>query len=79
MRRVCFLQDMYPHIQSFHEPLRATFLNGQSHYRKNSSFFFSKKNQFLSFSFSKKKQREKERKERKQAICLLVLNPKGLA
>lgn len=62
MRRVCFLQDMYPHIQSFHEPLRATFLSGQSHYRKNSSFF-SKKNQFLSFFFLKKqREREKEKK-----------------
>lgn len=65
MRRVCFLQDMYPHIQSFHEPLRATFLNGQSHYRKNSSFFFfSKKNQFLSFSFSKKTEREREKEKK---------------
>lgn len=42
---------------------------------ERTGFFFSQENQFLSF-FSKKKN---ERERRKQAICLLVLNPKGLA
>ena len=51
------------------------FLNGQSHYRKNSSFFFfPQENQFLSFFFffTKKKETEKERKREKKTSNLPV-------
>lgn len=45
-------------------------------------FFFPRKSVFVFFFFSKKdreRKRERKRERRKQAICLFVLNPKGLA
>ena len=80
---------MDPHIQSFHEPLRATFFKWAEPLWKEQFFFFSQENQFFAF-FSKKEKRkrkesknkeinDKDRERRKQAFCLLVLNPKGLA
>lgn len=49
---------MDPHIQSFHEPLRATFFKWAEPLWKEQFFFFSQENQFFAF-FSKK---EKENK-----------------
>lgn len=62
MRPICFLQNMYPHIQSFHEPLIATFFKWASHYIYKQFIFFKK----ISSSFKKKK---KERRN-KLFACL---------
>lgn len=49
---------------------------GKPLYKEQFCFSFSQENQFI---FKKKEKGKKEEKEEKQAICLLLLGPKGLA